>query len=44
MWAAFLASSENTNIMAKVKSDSDIEEIRAVRNAEFSNLIFMDDR
>ena len=30
--------------MAKVKSDSDIEEIRAVRNAEFSNLIFMDDQ
>jgi len=44
MWAAFLASSENTNIMAKVKSDSDIEEIRAVRNANISNLIFMDDQ
>ena len=25
-------------------ADSEIEEIRAVRNAEFSNLIFMDDQ
>ena len=44
MWAAFLASSENTHIMADIKSEEEIEEIRAVKNANFSNIIFMDDQ
>ena len=44
MWAAFLSSSENTHIMADVKSKNAIEEIRAVKNANFSNIIFMDDQ
>ena len=44
MWAAFLASSVNTHIMSKVKSDKNIEEIHAVENANFTNIIFMDDK
>ena len=44
MWAAFLSSSENTHIMADVESIAAIEEIRAVKKANFSNIIFMDDQ
>jgi len=47
MWAAFLASSTNTHIMAhnlsdKKQSKEVMEEIVAVKNANFSNIIFMD--
>ena len=49
MWAAFLASSENTHIMAhklskKENSKEVIEELRAIKEANLSNFIFMDDQ
>ena len=49
MWAAFLASSENTHIMAHNLSKTEdskevIEELRAMKEANLSNFIFMDDQ
>ena len=53
MWAAFLSSSENTHIMAhklskkensKEDSKEVIEELRAIKEANLSNFIFMDDQ
>ena len=50
MWAAFLASSTKTHIMAHNLTDVPnpqkevMEEISAVKNANFSNIIFMDNK
>ena len=46
LWAAFLASSKNTHIMAQITSDKEdssevIEEIAIVKQANVSNFIFM---
>ena len=47
MWAAFLASNENTHIMATPLDSNNqtifIEEVKEVRKANLKNFIFMDD-
>ena len=49
MWAAFLASSKNIHIMAQIFSNKEdnkseiMEEIKAVKQANLTNILFMSD-
>ena len=46
LWGTFLSSIENQHIIAYnyIKDEKDIEEVQAVKNANFTNFLFMDDK
>ena len=46
LWSTFLSSIENQHIIAHdyIKADADIEEVQAVKNANFTHFIFLDDK